>query len=283
MKLDLIDIHAHVNFNAFKDDGDEVIKRTLDRNIGMILVGSQYDTSKRAIEYAARYEHGVWASVGLHPIHLVEYRVDSSEVGGGAPGFKSRPEVFDYDKYKKLATRDKVVAIGECGLDYFRTGDSDSIRKNQHETFRAHVRLARELNKPLIIHCRDAYEDLHKILIEEKGGDVGGTIHFFAGTWTDAQKFLALGFHLSFTGVLTFARDYDETVKQAPLERIMVETDAPYVAPAPFRGKRNEPIYVKEIAKKMAEIRGIPYEELATATTENATRLFGLDEQLCYE
>lgn len=278
MDFKLIDIHAHVNFNAFREDGDAVVKRALAEQVGMILVGSQYDTSQRAIKYAERYPEGVWAAVGLHPIHLVPFEVDAGELGesGGKeiPGFKTRPEVFDYKKYKELALHAKTVAIGECGLDYYRTGQSNEEKKRQHDTLREHIRLACEVKKPLIIHCRNAYHDLYPILKEENAGEVGGTIHFFVGTWDDAQKFLDLGFHLSFTGVITFARNYDKVVRKAPLERIMVETDAPYVAPVPYRGKRNEPLYVSEIAAKIAELRGVSYEEVTRATTQNARRLF---------
>jgi len=278
MEIRLIDIHAHVNFNAFREDGDAVIRRTLDAGVGMILVGSQYDTSKRAVEYAERYkEEAVWAAVGLHPIHVAEeFYVDAQEIESeGVPGFKTRPEVFDYAKYKTLAEHPKTVAIGECGLDYYRVGKDEADKQKQAEVFRKQIRLAREVQKPLIVHCRNAYDDLLTILKEENANEVGGTIHFFAGTWVDAQKFLDLGFHLSFTGVITFARDYDETLKNAPIERIMIETDAPYVSPVPYRGKRNEPLYVEEVAKKIAELRGISFEEVARQTTENARKLFG--------
>ncbi len=306
MKYELIDIHAHVNFNAFRKDGDEVVRRTLAERVGMILVGSQIDTSRRAVEYAERYPQGVWAAVGLHPIHVTrEFYVDANEIGAdGVPGFSTRPETFDYETYTTLAVSKKTVAVGECGLDYavFVRARSErgqkrastevlslskdegglsreeiaKVKQQQHDTLREHIRLARKIRKPLIIHCRNAYSDLHAILKEERAHEAGGTIHFFAGTWEDAQKFLDLGFHLSFTGVITFARDYDETVKKAPLERIMVETDAPYVAPVPYRGTRNEPWYVREVAKRVAEIRGISFEAVAEATTANAVRLFRL-------
>ncbi len=280
MDLKLIDIHAHVNFNAFRLDGDEVVRRTLAEQVGMIMVGSQIDTSRRAVEYAKRYPEGVWAAVGLHPIHLVSFEVDASELGEmgnkSVPGFQTRPEKFDHDTYLEIAKHEKTVAIGECGLDYYRVGQSHEEKTLQHNTLREQIRLAREVKKPLIIHCRNAYDDLYRILQEEQAGDVGGTIHFFVGSWDDAQKFLSLGFHLSFTGVITFARNYDEVVKNAPLNRIMVETDAPYVAPVPHRGKRNEPLYVKDIAIKVAELRGVSYEEIAHATTQNARVLFKL-------
>lgn len=277
MDLQLIDIHAHVNFNAFREDGDDVVRRTLAEKIGMVMVGSQIDTSRRAVEYAERYPEGVWAAVGLHPIHLVSFEVDASEMGGGGvPGFQTRPEAFDAGTYRALALHPKTIAIGECGLDYFRTGQTEEEKKAQHDTLRLQIRLAREVKKPLIIHCRNAYDDLYAILKEEEAGEVGGTIHFFAGTWADAQKFLSLGFHLSFTGVITFAKNYDEVVQKAPIDRLMVETDAPYVAPVPYRGKRNEPRYVREIAARVAELRGMSFEEVAQATTENARKLFRL-------
>ena len=290
----LIDIHAHVNFNAFKDDSDTVIRRALDSGIGMILVGSQIDTSRRAVEFANKYPDGVYATIGLHPIHLVEGYWDHQEIG--APqgmmlsGFKSRKEEFHYDAYKDLGHDRKVVAVGECGLDYFRVASNEEIKKLQQETFRAHIHLAQELLKPLMVHCRpsglvhgkqpagtsltDAYDDVLKILIEEKAGDISGDIHFFASDWEIAKKFLDFGFCLSFTGVITFAHQYNEVIKNMPLDRIMIETDSPYVAPVPYRGKRNEPLYVAEVAKRIAEIKGLSYDEIARATTENARRLF---------
>ncbi|OGZ41928.1 MAG: hypothetical protein A3C80_02135 [Candidatus Ryanbacteria bacterium RIFCSPHIGHO2_02_FULL_45_43] len=276
MDYELIDIHAHINFNAFKDDGHEVIHRSHDGGVGMILVGSQSDTSKRAVAYANHYPGGVWAAVGLHPIHLIELTVDEQELGGGAPGFVTRVETFDYNLYRKLGKEKKVVAVGECGLDYFRLTVSADIKKKQEEVLKQHIALARELNKPLMIHCRNAYGDLLAILKSEQAANTGGDIHFFVGNWETAKRFLDMGFYLSFTGVITFTSDYDEVVKKIPLERIMIETDSPYVSPIPHRGKRNEPLYVKEVAKRIADIRGIAYEKVAQATAENAKELFKL-------
>lgn len=300
----LIDIHAHVNFNAFKEDSDEVMRRTLDQKVGMILVGSQIDTSERAVEFANNYGEGVWAAVGLHPVHLTEGYWDHKEIdlpraesrggasGGVIKGFKSRKEEFDHGLYYKLGVDNKTVAIGECGLDYFRVESNEEVKKFQQETLRNQIHLAREVKKPLIIHCRpsgvvqgerppgtsltDAYDDVLKILKEEKADEIGGDIHFFVGDWAIAQKFLDFGFYLSFTGVITFAHQYDEVVKNIPLDRIMIETDAPYVAPAPYRGRRNEPLYVAEVAKRIAELKGISYDEVAEATTKNAVTLFNL-------
>lgn len=274
----LVDVHTHINFNAFREDGHDVARRTLECDVWMILVGSQIDTSRRAVEYARQYEQGVYAAVGLHPIHLVETEVDREEMNAaeGVPGFRTRKEEFDYDVYRDLARDPKVVAIGECGLDYYRLRDTAEIKKKQVETFRKQIALARNVKKPLMIHCRNAYEDLITILREEKADEVGGDIHFFAGDWNIAKQFLDFGFYLSFTGVITFANQYDDVIKKAPLDRIMTETDAPYVAPVPYRGKRNEPLYVEEVARRIAVIKSITLEEAARATTENAIRLFRL-------
>ncbi len=274
----LIDVHTHINFNAFREDGHEVVRRTLEAGVWMVLVGSQIDTSRRAVEYARHYERGVYAAVGLHPIHLGEMEVDRDEMNAadGVPGFTTRKEEFDYQAYRDLALDPKVVAIGECGLDYYRLRDTEEIKKKQAETFRKQVALAREVKRPLMIHCRNAYEDLLAILREERANEIGGDIHFFAGDWEIAKQFLDLGFYLSFTGVITFANQYDDTIKKVPLNRIMIETDAPYVAPVPHRGKRNEPLYVEEVARRIAVIKGIALEEAVHATSENALRLFRL-------
>lgn len=273
----LIDIHSHINFNAFKDDADVVIQRTLDADVWTILVGSQIDTSRRALEYTEKYPDGIYAAVGLHPIHLFEEHFDPSETDktAGVTGFTTRPEVFDYDDYFDLARYPKTVAIGECGLDYYRGRDSDEVKRVQKETFRKQVSLAREVKKPLMIHCRNAYEDVIQILKEEKAEEIGGDIHFFAGSWEVAKQFLDLGFYLSFTGVITFARDYDEVLKNVPMDRVMVETDAPYVTPVPHRGKRNEPMYVEFVAKKIAEIKKLPVEEVFRQLVENTRKCFG--------
>ena len=274
----LIDVHTHINFNAFREDGHEVVRRTLEAGVWMVLVGSQIDTSRRALEYARQYERGVYAAVGLHPIHLGEMEVDIDQMNAadGVPGFTTRKEEFDYQAYRDLALDPKVVAIGECGLDYYRLRDTEEIKKKQAETFRKQVALAREVKRPLMIHCRNAYEDLLAILREERANEIGGDIHFFAGDWEIAKQFLDLGFYLSFTGVITFANQYDDTIKKVPLNRIMIETDAPYVAPVPHRGKRNEPLYVEEVARRIAVIKGIALEEAVHATSENALRLFRL-------
>lgn len=273
---DLIDIHSHLNFSAFKDDADEVIKRTLDNNVWTILVGSQNSTSKRALEYAKKYPFGICAAVGFHPSHLAaNYNDPHEEDLDNNAGVKK--SVFDYDFYKNFASDKKVVAIGECGLEYVR--GLDALKKEQIEVFERQIELALEVNKPLMIHCRDAHKDMIQVLKKHKtqaGDKLRGNIHFFSGTWEEAKEYFNLNFSISFTGVITFTNDYDEIIKKSPLDKIMVETDAPYVAPAPFRGKRNEPLYVKYVVQRIAEIKGAPFEEIKKATTQNALGVFGI-------
>lgn len=273
-----IDIHSHVNFTAFDADREEVIGRALEGDTWMINVGTQIDTSKSAVALANKYEEGVYAVIGLHPIHTGASYHDEKELGEGNKEFTSRGEVFNKEAYRELLRDPKVVAIGECGLDYYRC-DAESIAK-QKEAFVAQIELADEFGKPLMLHIRNnpkdkklnAYSDVLDLL--KKFPNMKGDVHFFAGTWEDAKKFLDIGFTLSFTGVVTFTKDYDEVIRNTPLDRIMSETDSPYVAPVPHRGKRNEPIYVREIVKKIAEIKNLPEEEVAKAIIANAKRLF---------
>jgi len=277
----LIDTHAHVNFNAFKKDGDEVIKRALKNDVWMISVGSQYLTSCRAVEYARKYPEGVFASVALHPIHLksreIKEEIDEQE----SLEFETKEEKFDYEKYKELASQPKVVAVGETGLDYYHLdkGREEEQKKLQKESFIQHLELAQELNKPVMIHCREAHQDVLEIL---KSTDyrlpttAKGVVHSFSGRWSQAQQYLAMGFYLSFNGLITFSRDYDKVIKNMPLERLLLETDCPYLAPIPFRGQRNEPLYVKYVAEKIAELKGVSFDEVAKITTESARKLFGI-------
>lgn len=286
----LIDAHTHVQFAAYDNDWKEVIDCSLAAGIWLVNVGTQKDTSVKAVEIAEKYDEGVYATAGLHPIHTEKSYHDPQELGeaeGLAPrsrsdfsGFTSRGEEFDYDYYKKLGENPKVVAVGECGLDYYRAtrNQRPETRELQGSIFIQHIKLAKELHKPLMIHCRDAYPDLINILLAGRGSLVSpypGIVHFFSGTKEDAKKLLDLGFCFSFGGVITFTRDYDEVVKYVGLERIVLETDAPYVTPVPYRGKRNEPAYVKYVAEKLAEILGGSVEEIAGITTSNARKIFG--------
>lgn len=267
----LIDTHAHVNFSAFKDDADEVIRRSLDNNIRMINVGSQYSTSKRAVEMAERYEKGVYAAIGLHPIHLAEgifkAKLDTEEIA-----FQTQNEEFDYEKYKELAKNKKVVAIGEIGLDYYH----EPYDKNmQRPVLCKQLDLAKELNLPVIFHCRNAHDDLiNEIRSRNEIGSpkITGVIHCFTGTWEEAKKYLDMGLYLGFNGIIS-KLDLDEIIQKTPLDRILLETDCPYLTPLPMTG-RNEPIYVKHVAQKIAELKNITFEKIAEATTQNARTLF---------
>lgn len=280
-----IDTHAHVNINAFTDDYGEVIDRARGEDVAHINVGTQYDTSKRCVEIAKEYDDSVYAIVGLHPIHTSASFHDEQELGAEAKAFTSRGEVFDKEKYRELAKSDKVVGIGECGFDYYRL--EDDTREKQEAAFIAQIELANELGLPLMIHTRDAkgneasalsetnvYDDTYAVL--KQYAKVPGNIHFYAGTYEQSKRFFDIGFSVSFTGVITFAESYHEVVRQAPLDMIHAETDCPYVAPVPHRGKRNEPAYVKEVYKKIAEIRGEDEEVVRTQLVENARRLYNL-------
>lgn len=275
-----IDIHSHVNFTAFDSDRDEVIRRALENDTWVINVGTQIDTSKKAVEMTHKYEEGVYAIIGLHPIHTGASFHDVKELGEGGKEFTSRGEAFNKDAYRELLKDPKVVAIGECGLDYFRC-DEEYVEK-QKKAFIEQIEIANEFNKPLMLHIRNNPEDKTKnayrdaIDLLKQYAKVKGDVHFFAGTIEDAKGFIDLGFTLSFTGVITFTHDYDEVIKNTPLDMIMSETDSPYVTPVPYRGKRNEPIYVREVAKKIAEIKGFPESEVAEAIIQNAKRVFSL-------
>jgi TatD DNase family protein len=277
MKPEFIDIHTHVNFVAFDSDREATIKRSLDESVWMINVGTQQDTSRKAIEIAEQYERGVYAIVGLHPIHTGKSYHDAKELGEGGKEFTSRGEDFNLEVYRGLVKHPKVVGIGECGLDYYRL--EPSSEKKQREAFAEHIALANEIGKPLMLHVRNgsgksAYRDALAMLKSE--AKVSGDFHFFAGGWEEAKEILDAGFNLSFTGVITFARDYDEVIKNTPLGRIMSETDSPYVTPAPFRGKRNEPLHVREVVKQIALIRGEDLSVVKKQLIANAFKFFKL-------
>ena len=272
----LIDVHTHVQFAAYEKPV-EVIDSALKGGVWLVNVGTQRDTSKSAVDMANRYDEGVYAAIGLHPIHTDKSFHDVKELGGGeaAKEFTSRGEDFDYSYYEKLGRDKKVVAIGECGLDYYRL--SKDSKERQSKVFEEQIHLSHELQKPLMIHCREAFDDLidllfshSKLLVNENPG----IVHFFTGSKKDAERLMELGFSFSFGGVTTFTRDYDELVRYVGIQRIALETDAPYVAPAPFRGKRNEPAYVSYVADGIAKILGTDSEEVARKTTENARRIF---------
>ncbi|MBU0545971.1 TatD family hydrolase [Patescibacteria group bacterium] len=299
----MIDSHCHIQFNAYKDDADEVIKRCREKNVTMNCVGSQRDTSVRAVEYAEKYD-SIFATVGLHPVHISSTEVDEEEIR-----FQSREEGFDYEFYKKLASHPKVIGIGECGLELFHLPPNinrEEVITKQTVGFMAQYNLAKELRLPMVIHVRDAHQEMIELLsvIARSEGratkqslkikitaphhhgecsTIAGVVHCFTGNWQFAQEYLKLGLYIGFTGVITFpAKKTDpksqeellEVVKNCPRDRILIETDAPYLAPQAYRGKRCEPWMVVEVAKKIAEIRGLSLEEVVKLTEENTRRLF---------
>ncbi|MFZ2154213.1 MAG: TatD family hydrolase [Candidatus Moraniibacteriota bacterium] len=301
----LIDSHAHVNFNAFKDDGDEVIKKCLDNDVWVVNVGAEYRTSRRAVEYANRYQEGVYAIVGLHPIHIkVESEKSKNEKDGqeiNNEDIKYREE-FDYQKYLDLARDEKVVAIGEVGLDYHHfesLTNYESIQiyeleigkiiKKQKETFIEFIRLANEINKPLVIHCwgvkskeefdhvrADAYADLLEIL-KEYPVNKNGIVHSFIGSYKTAREFRELGFKLSFNGIITYSESYDKVLTDTPIEDILVETDCPYLTPSPLvKSERNEPINVRYVVEKIARVKGMEAEEVIRIVEKNTKEVFGI-------
>jgi TatD DNase family protein len=255
-----------------------VINRAFNAGIGIVEVGNNRESSIKAVELAKKHPDKIRATVGCHPHHWEE---------------------FNYEFFKNLAENLEVAAIGECGLDYavFAREQSERLQKRasrqsaglsqkvesiknfQKDIFIEHIKLAKEVSKPLMIHCREAFDDLMEIL-NSKSPLVGelnslpGILHFFTGTLENAKQFLEMGFYFTFNGLITFNRDFDEIIKYIPLDRILLETDAPYVAPLPYRGRRNEPVYIVETAKKMAEIKGVSFEKISGQTTENAMKIF---------
>lgn len=277
----LIDTHAHVNFNFFKNDADEVIRRALLEKIWLINIGTEYKTAKRALDYANKYEVGVYAAVGLHPIHL-----NAEQVQGDDYDFVTRAEEFNYDAYEKLAQFEKVVAIGEIGLDYYhidsKKKDVAAVKTRQKEIFYTQLVLAGRLGLPVIIHCRQAHDDVLTLLREFRKSNRDlipknkpwGVMHCFSGDANLAWQYFSFGLLISFTGLITFSQQWDELIRKLPNDKFMVETDCPYMTPEPFRGQRNEPLYVKYVAKRIAEIKNINIEKVAEMTTNNAKQLF---------
>ncbi len=279
-----IDTHAHVNFKDYRDDADEVIRRALANDTWMVLVGAEYKTSNRALSYANKYEKGVYAAVGLHPTHLEEQLVKSQE-DNNEYQFIARAEEFNYDTYEKLAKFQKVVAIGEIGLDYYHldpTKDVSTAKRKQQEVFLKQLVLARHLDLPVIIHCRQAHDDLFGILQDFKkvyadfipNDRPWGVLHCFSGDEDLAWRYFSLGLIVSFTGLITFSKQWDDLLRKIPLNKFMIETDSPYMTPEPYRGRRNEPLLVQYVAARIAEIRNTSIENIANTSTETAKKFF---------
>jgi len=250
-----IDSHCHLNLLAEEEGGlDAVIQQAQENNVDHILcISIDTESCHEIISIAERYPH-ITASVGIHP------NVDKAEN-------------FSVEELIKLASHNKVIAIGETGLDYFR---SEGDLEWQRDRFRTHITAAKQLKKPLIIHTREARDDTMDILEQENAEEAGGIIHCFTENWETAKRALDIGFYISLSGIVTFknAKELQEVAKQLPLDRILIETDAPYLAPVPHRGKTNKPAYVKHVAEFLAQLRGDTVENIAAVTSANFRTLF---------
>lgn len=272
----LTDTHAHLNFSAYNKDLDEVIKRTLAEDVRVINIGTKYETSKKAVEIAEKYE-GMYAAIGMHPIHvktnLVKIKTDPEE-----GSFETLGEDFNKEKYLELAKSKKVVAIGEIGLDFYYRPKTkrklELFKEKQKEVFLQQLNLAKELDLPVILHCRMAHEDLLKILaLQVISYKLQGVVHCFTGTWEQAEKYLKMGFYIGLNGII-FKLNLDEVMKSIPLDKILIETDCPYLTPPQEGNKRNEPLFVKYVVQKIAEIKNLACKKIIEITTQNARELF---------
>jgi TatD DNase family protein len=254
----MIDTHAHITFSQFNGEQEEVIQRAKDAGVDRIVnVGCDLVSCDQSVEMAEKHEN-IFATLGMHPY-------EAALVDGDL-----------MDKWRKLIKGNKkIVAIGECGLDYFKANVPADVQK---KAFRLQIELAVELGLPLIVHNREADEDSLKILKEYSGGGLKVVFHCFGSNAEFANKVWSAGFLTSFTGTITYpnARDLHDVVRQVPMDMFMVETDCPYLAPQKFRGQRNEPAYVVEVAKEVAKIKGVSFEEVEKATNEAANWFFGL-------
>jgi TatD DNase family protein len=279
----LIDTHAHLNFNAYKSDADKVISQCLENNVWMINIGTNFETSKKAIKIAQKQEKGVFASIGLHPINLdtglVKMKVDEKE------GVHFEKE-FDFEKYKELAKSQKVVAIGEIGLDYYWKPKTkrklELFKEKQKDLLLKQLELAKELNLPVIFHCRMAHQDLIEILnlqLSTYNLQLKSVMHGFVGTTEQLQEYLKMGLYIGFNGII-FKKiegiNFEEIIKETPIEKILIETDCPYLTPPNFPEERNNPLGVKQVAQEIAKIKNLSFEKIAEITTKNAKELFKL-------
>ncbi|MFA6227343.1 MAG: TatD family hydrolase [Candidatus Paceibacterota bacterium] len=263
MEMKYIDIHSHLDFESYGTDRDAVLERMKNAGVATITIGTGLESSKEAVKIAEA-NGNVWACIGAHPD-------DNSG------------EVFDEKEYEKLVKSPKVVAIGECGLDYAEPrgldADNRGIRKTEAEKsrqkaeFEKHILFAIKYKKPLMLHIREAYDDTYEIL-KKYEGKVFGNLHFFTSNLKTAENFIDLGFTISFPGIITYVRDFDKVIKTILLDKIHAETDSPFATPIPHRGERNEPAYVVEVYKKIAEIRGEDPERVRLQLLENSGRVF---------
>lgn len=255
--MEFIDSHVHLTDKQFAEDLPQVLERARAAGVNkMVNIGYDLKSSRDGVTLAER-EDGVFAVVGIHPHDAITCTLEVLE------------------ELERLAKNPRVVALGEMGLDYYR---DLSPRDVQKDAFREQLRLAKKLNKPVVIHDRDAHQDVMGILKEEKVAEIGGVMHCYSGSWEMAREAMKMKLYISIAGPVTFnnARRLQDIAKLVPLNRLLIETDCPYLAPEPYRGKRNEPSYVVKVAEMIADLKGITLESLVTATTYNAERLFGI-------
>lgn len=253
----LFDTHVHLNAEQYKEDLEEVIERAQSEGVAnMVVVGFDRPTIEKAMALVEKYDF-LYAAVGWHPVDAI----DMTEA--------------DLQWIEELSAHPKVVALGEMGLDYYWDKSPKEIQK---EVFRKQIALAKRVKLPIIIHNREATQDIVDILKEERAEEVGGVMHCFSGSEEVAKECMKMNFYISFGGPVTFknAKKVKEVAAEIPLERLLIETDCPYLTPHPFRGKRNEPAHVKLVAEEIALLKNLPFEEIASVTTENAKKLFGI-------
>jgi TatD DNase family protein len=252
------DTHAHLDDEQFAEDQETVIKRAQEAGVELIVNAGCSDSTFGHMEKLMYKYDFIYGAVGVHPHEAQDLNAESLA------------ELY------KLAQRPRIVAVGEIGLDYHY---DFSPRATQQKVFRKMIQMAREVQLPIIIHDREAHEDVLRIVKEEKASEVGGVFHCYSGSWSLAKEIMQLGFYIALGGVVTFknARKAVEVAREMPLERLLIETDCPYLTPEPYRGKRNEPVYVVKVAEKIAEIKGLSVEEVAQATLVNGKRLFKIE------
>ncbi len=256
----LFDTHAHLNVKQFEKDEPEVIERAKATGVSrMAIVGFDHNSIAKTLELSKKYT-GIYPIIGWHPTEAGSYS-----------------DTVEEQLIHLLQTED-IVAMGEMGLDYYWMEDPKEV---QIEAFRRQIRVAKELNTPITVHNRESTEDVYKVLKEEHIGDVGGIMHSFNLSPEWQEKFLDLGMHISYSGILTFknAPEVKESAKVVPLDKVLIETDSPYLSPVPYRGKRNEPSYVRYVAEELARLREMSFEEIAKLTTKNANKIFRLKEE----
>ena len=269
--IKMIDSHAHVHDKKFDNDRDQVIQRATDEEMSHIItIGTNQETSREAVVLAEEYDM-VYATVGMHPLHLFEASDCEPE--------EQFVEEFDHDTYLELAKHEKVVAIGEVGLDYHHfceSDDVDAIKKKQVEVFKKFIDICNAVSKPIVVHCWDGYLELLEILttypIEEKG-----VIHSYIGSWKNAAKFIELGYKIGLNGIVTYGESYEKLIRNIDLKDVLIETDCPYLPPRPLpRENRCEPRDVRLVAEKIAQVKGLSVEDVISHATENTKKLFNI-------